>query len=140
MRLNKQTPLSLRERSYDALEPMDLSWGKLIADLLRIHYGTVVDCNYDCLLLSDPFISARMECTVEIGSMVFGAREICTGILGVTLLITVAIVSMRNAISGGELGSEPLGEISGNSNPAPAPYVPADAYNDGARYSYSIRD
>lgn len=63
----------------------------------------------------------------------FGAREICTGIIGVTLLITVAIVSMQNAISGGELGSEPLGEVHGGSNPAPAPYVPADAYDGGAR-------
>lgn len=64
--------------------------------------------------------------------MVFGVREICAGVVGVILLITVAIVSMQNAISGGELGTEPLEEIDGGGAPAPAPYAPSDSYNGGA--------
>ena len=76
--------------------------------------------------------AARLECTVEIGNTVFGAREICVGAMGIILLITVAVVSMKNAISGGELGTEPLGEINDGGAPVPAPYSPSDAYNGGA--------
>jgi len=46
MRLNKNTPLSLRERSYDALEPMDLSWGKsIVFESDESCYGYI---DFDC--------------------------------------------------------------------------------------------